>query len=343
MTTALIVALVVILIVAVLVYRAMRTVPEATADVVERFGRYHRTLKSGTNVVFPFIDSVRNHVELREQVVSFPPQPVTTSDNLTVSVETVVYFRVADPKAATYEVANYVSAIEQHTVTTMRKVIGEMNLETAINSRSEINTRLRRSLVEVAEGWGLEIDRLEVKAMDPPPSIQDSLEKQKQADRDNQTSVSEAEGRKQAQILDAEGERQSAILRARGEAEAAVLKAKAEAQAEAARARGQAEAIGILAKAIAEADPDQRLLAYQYLQILPRLAEGAADKVWVVPGDMGRTLEGIGGMAAAADPASGRRPEPRAADAPSRSAADEMAADGEDEDPRTYGFFNRPA
>ena len=350
MTTALIVALVVILIAAVLVYRAMRTVPEASADVVERFGRYHRTLRSGTNVVIPFIDAVRNRVDLREQVVSFPPQPVTTSDNLTVSIETVVYFRVEDPKAATYKVSNYISAIEQHTVTTMRNVIGDMNLDTAINSRSEINTKLRRSLTEIADGWGLEINRVEVKAMDPPPSIQDSLEKQKQADRDTQAGVSEAEGRKQAQILDAEGERQSAVLRARGEAEAAVLKAKAEAQAEAARARGQAEAIGILAKAIADADPDQRLLAYQYMQILPRLAEGAADKMWVVPGDLGRTMEGIGGLSAAdaasrgpsSPPQRATPPRPARTDMPPhQGTADETTSDPEDS--ATYGYFDRPA
>lgn len=339
MTTILIVVLVVILIVALLLYRAVRTVPEATADVVERFGKYHRTLRSGTNVVIPFIDAVRNRVELREQVVSFPPQPVTTAEHLVVSIDTVAYFKVTDPKAATYNVANYISAIEQRTVTTTRNVIGEMNLDTTLNSRGEINNQVHNALIEAAESWGVQINRVELKAIDPPPSIQDSMEKERQADRDKQASVAEAEGHKQSRVLSAEGERESAVLRARGEAEAAVLKAEADARAEAARAHGQAEAIGILAKAIAEADPDQRLLAYQYLQTLPRLAEGAADKVWVVPGDLGRTLDGLGGLAAAGDA------RPAGARSPSVETGHLHAEPSDDppEDARPDERFDRPA
>lgn len=328
---ALIVALVVIAILALVLYRSVRTVPEACADIIERFGKYHRTLRSGSNVVLPLIDTVRSRVDLREQVVSFPPQPVSTSDNLLVSVDTVVYFRVTDPKAATYSVANYITAIEERITTAMRGLINEMDLERTLSAREDANTTLHASLTEVADEWGIQINRVELKAIDPPASVQESMEKKKQAEREKQAALAAAEAEKQSQILTAEGERQSAVLRARGEAEAAAVKAKGEAQAEAARARGQAEAIGILARAIEEADPDQRLLVYQYLQTLPRIAEGRADKVWVVPGDVAGVLGAVGAQQ------SGAPSRPRE-EGESGRAADRDA--DQSETPKGYGLFD---
>src|SRR5712671_3276316 len=294
------VPLIIVLIVAVIVIavfaRTVRIVPQARARVVERLGRYHRTLTPGLNLVVPFIDRLRPLIDLREQVVSFPPQPVITKDNLVVAIDTVIYFQVTDPKAATYEIANYVAAVEQLTVTTLRNVVGGMDLDTTLTSRDKINSELRKELDDATGKWGLRVSRVELKAIEPPTSIQDSMEKQMRADRDKRAVILSAEGAKQSAILTAEGERQAAVLRARGESEAVVLRAEAEATAQAARARGQAEAISTVFKAIHEGNPDQRLLAYQYMQMLPQIAQGDANKVWIVPSEIGKALEGIGGF-----------------------------------------------
>jgi regulator of protease activity HflC (stomatin/prohibitin superfamily) len=282
--------------VALAIWRSVRIIPQATAGIVERFGRYHRTLSAGLNVVTPFVDRLRPLIDLREQVVSFPPQPVITRDNLVVGIDTVIYFQVTDPKAATYEVANYITAVEQLTVTTLRNVVGGMDLETVLTSRDQINTELRRELDEATGKWGIRVGRVELKAIEPPSSIQDSMEKQMRADRDKRAAILSAEGNKQSAILNAEGERQAAVLKARGESEAVVLRAEAEAKAQAARARGQAEAITTVFRAIHEGNPDQRLLAYQYMQMLPQIAQGDANKVWIVPSEIGKALEGIGGL-----------------------------------------------
>src|ERR1700761_3143542 len=278
------------------VVRSVRIVPQARAGIVERFGRYHRTLYAGLNVVMPFIDRLRPLIDLREQVVSFPPQPVITRDNLVVGIDTVIYFQVTDPKQAPYEIASYVAAVEQLTVTTLRNVVGGMDLETTLTSRDKINSELRKELDEVTGRWGLRVSRVELKAIEPPASIQDSMEKQMRADRDKRAAILSAEGSKQSAILTAEGERQAAVLKARGEPEAAVLRAEADAKAQAARARGQAEAIGTVFQAIHDGRPDQRLLAYQYMQMLPQLAQGDANKVWIVPSEIGKALEGLGGI-----------------------------------------------
>ena len=218
------------------VVRSVRIVPQARAGIVERFGRYHRTLHAGLNLVVPFIDRLRPLIDLREQVVSFPPQPVITKDNLVVGIDTVIYFQVTDPKAATYEIANYVAAVEQLTVTTLRNVVGGMDLDTTLTSRDKINSELRKELDEATGRWGLRVSRVELKAIEPPASIQGSMEKQMRADRDKRAAILSAEGAKQSAILTAEGERQAAVLRARGEAEAAVVRADADATAQAARA-----------------------------------------------------------------------------------------------------------
>jgi regulator of protease activity HflC (stomatin/prohibitin superfamily) len=296
------------------VVRSVRIVPQARAGIVERFGRYHRTLYAGLNLVMPFIDRLRPLIDLREQVVSFPPQPVITKDNLVVAIDTVIYFQVTDPKAATYEIANYVAAVEQLTVTTLRNVVGGMDLDTTLTSRDKINSELRKELDDATGKWGLRVSRVELKAIEPPASIQDSMEKRMRADRDKSAQILLAEGAKQSAILTAEGEKQAAVLRATGEAEATVVRAEADATAQAARARGQAQAISTVFRAIHEGNPDQRLLAYQYLQMLPQIAQGDANKLWIVPSELGKALEGMGSFFGTARdeerPQRGSDPEP---------------------------------
>jgi regulator of protease activity HflC (stomatin/prohibitin superfamily) len=275
--------LIVLLVVAGLVLltlaRTIRIVPQARAGVVERLGRYSRTLTPGLAIVVPFVDRVRDMMDLREQVVSFDPQPVITEDNLVVSIDTVIYFQVTDAKAATYEIANYIQGIEQLTVTTLRNVIGGMALEKTLTSRDEINNQLRGVLDEATGKWGIRVNRVELKAIDPPASIKETMEKQMRADREKRATILEAEGVKQAQILTAEGEKQSAILRAQGQREAAILQAE-----------GQAKAIDTVFRAIHEGDADPKLLAYQYLQVLPQIAQGASNKVWIIPSEVTRAL-----------------------------------------------------
>ncbi|HLK73894.1 MAG TPA: SPFH domain-containing protein [Streptosporangiaceae bacterium] len=309
---ATILLVVLVALIALVVARSVRIIPQARAGIVERFGRYHRTLNAGLNMVVPFVDRLLPQIDLREQVFSFPPQPVITRDNLVVGIDTVIYFQVTDPKAATYEVANRDLAVEQLTVTTLRNVVGGMDLETALTSRDQINHELRRELDEATGRWGIRVGRVELKAIEPPSSIQDSMEKQMRADRDKRAAILSAEGTKQSAILGAEGERQAAVLKARGESEAVVLRAEAEAKAQAARARGQAEAITTVFRAIHEGNPDQRLLAYQYMQMLPQIAQGDANKLWIVPSEIGKALEGIGGLVSSlgAQPAPAPAPQP---------------------------------
>ena len=269
--------------VAILVVRAVRIVPQASSLIVERLGRYSRTLEAGLHVLVPFIDRVRARVDLREQVVSFPPQPVITSDNLVVSIDTVIYFQPTDPRAATYEIANYIQGIEQLTVTTLRNVIGSLDLEQTLTSRDNINGQLRGVLDEATGRWGIRVNRVELKSIDPPASVQGAMEQQMRAERDRRAIILTAEGEKQSQILTAEGQQKSQILRADGEAQAAVL-----------RAQGEAQAIATVFDAIHRGDPDPALLAYQYLQVLPQLAQGEASKLWVIPAELTRALSGIG-------------------------------------------------
>jgi len=287
---------VLVVLVLVIMGRSLVRVQQAQSYVIERLGKFHSVLNPGLNFVMPFVDSVRSKIDLRERVVSFPPQPVITEDNLTVNIDTVIFFQVTNPRDATYEISDYIQAVEQLTVTTLRNVVGGMNLEETLTSRDKINGQLRGVLDDATGRWGIRVNRVELKAIDPPASIQDSMEKQMRADRDKRAAILSAEGSKQSAILTAEGERQAAVLKARGESEATVLRAEAEATAQAARARGQAEAISTVFKAIHEGNPDQRLLAYQYMQMLPQIAQGDANKVWIVPSEIGKALEGIGGF-----------------------------------------------
>jgi regulator of protease activity HflC (stomatin/prohibitin superfamily) len=276
--------LVIALFAVITVYRSVRIVPQQRMDVVERLGKYKRTLSPGLNLLVPFVDAVRTKVDMREQVVSFPPQPVITSDNLVVSIDTVLYFKVVDPVRATYEISNFLQAIEQLTVTTLRNVIGSMDLERALTSRDEINRHLSSVLDETTGRWGIKVTRVEIKAIEPPPSIRDSMEKQMRAERERRATILNAEGHKQAQILTAEGEKQAAVLRADGDRQARILTAE-----------GQAKAVRTVFNAIHEANPSQKVLAYQYLQALPQIANGSANKVWIVPSELTRALEGMGG------------------------------------------------
>ncbi|GAA4355053.1 SPFH domain-containing protein [Angustibacter luteus] len=289
MSTGQIVVLVVLglllLFVVIVIARTIRVVSQATAIIIERLGRYSRTLEAGLHLLIPFIDKPRANVDLREQVVSFPPQPVITSDNLVVSIDTVIYFQVTDPKSAVYEIANYIQGIEQLTVTTLRNVIGSLDLEQTLTSRDQINGQLRGVLDEATGKWGIRVNRVELKAIDPPASVQDSMEKQMRAERDRRATILTAEGVKQAQILTAEGEKQSNILRAEGTAQAAIL-----------NATGEARAIQQVFDAIHRGNPDQKLLAYQYLQMLPQIARGDSNKLWIVPSELGEALKGIGGV-----------------------------------------------
>jgi regulator of protease activity HflC (stomatin/prohibitin superfamily) len=281
------VPLIIVLIVAIIVLavfaRTVRIVPQARARVVERLGRYHRTLTPGLALVMPFIDRLRPLIDLREQVVSFPPQPVITEDNLVVNIDSVIYFQVTDAKAASYEIQNYIQAIEQLTVTTLRNVIGGMALEKTLTSRDEINNQLRGVLDEATGKWGIRVNRVELKAIDPPASIKDTMEKQMRADREKRAAILQAEGMKQAAILTAEGEKQAAVLRAQGQREATILEAE-----------GQAKAIGTVFEAIHAGNPDPQLLAYQYVQALPQIAQGASNKVWIIPAEFQRALGQIG-------------------------------------------------
>jgi regulator of protease activity HflC (stomatin/prohibitin superfamily) len=277
--------------------RSVRIVPQARAGIVERLGRYQRTLNPGLTIVVPFVDRVLPLLDLREQVVSFPPQPVITQDNLVVSIDTVIYYQVTDAKAATYEIANYIAGIEQLTVTTLRNVIGGMDLEKTLTSREEINSALRSVLDEATGKWGIRVNRVELKAIDPPPSIKDAMEKQMRADRDKRAVILNAEGVRQSQILTAEGQKQAAILSAEGQKAAAILAAEAEKQSAILKADGESQAIQTVFHAIHRGNPDQKLLSYQYLQMLPKIAEGDANKVWVVPSELGKALEGLGNLA----------------------------------------------
>ncbi len=308
MNAAAIAAIIIAVVVILVISRMVRIVPQARAGVVERLGRYVRTQGPGLTLLLPFVDRMRPMIDLREQVVSFPPQPVITSDNLTVGVDSVIYFQVTDPRAASYEIQNYIQAVEQLTITTLRNVIGSLNLEQALTSRDSINTQLRGVLDEATGPWGIRVARVEIKAIDPPPSIQDAMEQQMRADRNKraiiltaegarESAIKTAEGEKAAQILAAEGQKQAAILAAEAERQSRILRAEGDRAARYLTAQGQAKAIETTFGAIHAAKPDPALLAYQYLQTLPQIAQGDANKMWIVPSEFSKALEGLSRLA----------------------------------------------
>ena len=264
------------------VVRSVRVVPQARARNVERFGRYRKTLQPGMNFIIPFVDRVKPLIDLREQVVSFKGAPVITEDNLVVLIDTVLFFQVTDPRAADYEIVNYIQAIEQLTATMLRSVIGSMDLEATLTSRDKINNMLRGVLDDASGKWGIRVTRVEIKAIDPPKTIVDAMEKQMRAEREKRAAILNAEGVKQAKILTAEGEKQSNILTAEGEKQSAIL-----------RSEGQAQAIGTVFQAVHRNDPDPKLLAWQYLQTLPQLAQGPGSTFWVIPSEVTSALKSI--------------------------------------------------
>lgn len=279
---SLVMIVVLLLLAAVFAFRTVKIIPQARAGVVERLGRYHRTLLPGLNLIVPFVDRLKPLIDLREQVVAFAPQPVITQDNLVVNIDTVLYFTIIDAKAATYEVANPLQAIEQLTVTTLRNVIGSLDLEKALTSRDQINGQLRGSLDEATGPWGIRINRVELKSIDPPATVQEAMEKQMRAERDRRAAILTAEGEKQSQILTAQGFKESQILTAEGERQAAILKAE-----------GEAQAIDTVNTALHQADLDSDLLLYQYLQMMPKLAQNPANKVFVLPQELTGALSGF--------------------------------------------------
>jgi regulator of protease activity HflC (stomatin/prohibitin superfamily) len=291
------IAAVAALFVVITVLRSVRIVPQARARNVERFGRYRKTLEPGMNFIIPMIDRVKKEIDLREQVVSFTGAPVITEDNLGVLIDTVLFFQVTDPRAADYEIVNYIQAIEQITATMLRSVIGSMDLEKTLTSRDHINNMLRGVLDDASGKWGIRVTRVEIKAIDPPKSVKDAMEKQMRAEREKRAAILTAEGVKQSKILTAEGDKQSAILTAEGGKQSAIL-----------RAEGQAQAIAAVFQAVHDNDPDPKLLAYQYLQTLPQLAQGAGNTFWVIPSEVTTALRSVasafGGDAADRGPAS---------------------------------------
>jgi len=289
------------------VVRSVRIVPQARARNVERFGRYRKTLEPGMNFIIPFVDRVKPLIDLREQVVSFMGQPVITEDNLVVQIDTVLFFQVTDPRAADYEIVNYIQAIEQITATMLRSVIGSMDLEQTLTSRDKINTLLRGVLDDASGKWGIRVTRVEIKAIDPPKSVKDAMEKQMRAEREKRAAILNAEGQRQSQILTAEGDKQSKILRAEGDKQAAIL-----------RAEGEAQAISQVFDSIHRNDPDPKLLAYQYLQTLPQLANGAGNTFWVIPSEVTTALKAV----TSAFTGTG------AADSPTGGSADSQPASG---------------
>jgi regulator of protease activity HflC (stomatin/prohibitin superfamily) len=277
---ALLIPLILITIFVVVLARSIRIIPQASAGIVERLGRYHRTLDAGLALIVPFIDRLRPLIDLRERVVSFPPQPVITSDNLVVEIDTVIYFQVTNPKSAVYEIENFIMGIEQITITTLRNVVGGIDLEQTLTSRDSINSALRGVLDEATGKWGVRVNRVELKSIEPPQTVKTAMELQMKAERERRAVILTAEGDKQSQILTAEGARQAAILNAEGDARAVVLRAEAE-----------AEAVQRVFDAVRAANLDDKMLAYQYLEQLPVIANGTASKIWLLPSELSGALE----------------------------------------------------
>jgi regulator of protease activity HflC (stomatin/prohibitin superfamily) len=310
-----IVAVVVVLLAVLTVLRSVRIVPQARARNIERLGRYRKTLEPGMNFIIPFVDRVKPLIDLREQVVSFKGAPVITEDNLVVLIDTVLFFQVTDPRAADYEIVDYIQAIEQLTATMLRSVIGSMDLEQTLTSRDHINNMLRGVLDEASGKWGIRVTRVEIKAIDPPKSVVDAMEKQMRAEREKRAAILNAEGQRQSKILTAEGEKQSAILKAEGDKQSAIL-----------RAEGQGEAIGTVFKAIHDSDPDPKVLAYQYLQTLPQLAQGQGNTFWVIPSEVTSALKNLSSAFGGGPDPSPAAPLAPAAQPPAVAAAPNGAA-----------------
>ena len=275
------VLIIILIIVAILIIPNIKIVPQAKAYVVERLGSYFATWSNGLHIKIPFIDRISNQVSLKEIVKDFDPQPVITKDNVTMQIDTVVYFQITDPKLYTYGVENPINAIENLTATTLRNIIGELELDETLTSRDVINTKMRSILDEATDPWGIKVNRVEVKNILPPKDIQEAMEKQMRAERERRESILKAEGEKKSAILIAEGEKESAILRAEAKKEAQIK--EAEGEAEALLKIKQAEAEGI--RLIKEVKPDEKIITMKSLEALENLANGQATKI-IVPSDL---------------------------------------------------------
>jgi regulator of protease activity HflC (stomatin/prohibitin superfamily) len=274
--------LVAAIVVVFLVASSVRIVPQARRYNIERFGRYRRTLQPGLNLVLPVADRINTKLDVREQVYSSDPRPVITEDNLVVNIDTVLYYQITDPRAAAYEVADYLQAIDQLTVTTLRNVIGSMDLEETLTSREEINSRLRAVLDDATGKWGIRVNRVEIKAIDPPHTIKEAMEKQMRAERDKRAAILHAEGERQAKILTAEGTKQKDILEAQGTQQAMIL-----------RADGEAKAVELVFQAVHRNNADAKILAYKYLETLPHLASSDNNTFWVIPGELTEAIRTV--------------------------------------------------
>ena len=295
-----VVFLIVIIIIAVWVLAScIRIVPQAYAVILERLGAYQATWSTGIHFKIPFIERVARKVNLKEQVVDFPPQPVITKDNVTMQIDTVVYFQITDPKLYTYGVENPIMAIENLTATTLRNIIGDLELDETLTSRETINTKMRSSLDVATDPWGIKVNRVELKNIIPPAAIQDAMEKQMKAERERREAILRAEGEKKSTVLVAEGKKESAILDAEAEKQAAILRAEAKKEATIREAEGQAEAILKIQQAnadglrmIKEAAPDQGVIQLKSLEAFAKAADGKATKI-IIPSE----IQGIAGLA----------------------------------------------
>jgi len=307
--------LVAAIVVVFLVAATVRIVPQARRYNIERFGRYRRTLQPGLNFVLPVADRVNTKLDVREQVYSSDPKPVITEDNLVVNIDTVLYYQITDPRAAAYEVADYLQAIDQLTVTTLRNVIGSMDLEGTLTSREEINARLRAVLDDATGKWGIRVNRVEIKAIDPPNTIKEAMEKQMRAERDKRAAILHAEGERQAKILTAEGTKQKDILEAQGTQQAMIL-----------RADGESKAVELVFQAVHRNNADPKVLAYKYLETLPHLAKSENNTFWVIPGELTeavRTVTGaFGDRSEMGSPVSAQREEAVGDGAPDEGAGE---------------------
>ncbi len=292
---------VVVLFVVGLLFSSIRIIRQSTVGVVERLGKFHKLAEQGINVIIPLIDKFRAVVDLREQVVDFPPQPVITKDNVTMMIDTVIYYQITDAFSYIYEIANPILAIENLTATTLRNIVGELELDQTLTSRDIVNTKLRAILDEATDKWGIKVNRVELKNILPPQDIQTAMEKQMRAEREKREAILRAEGQKTAAILEAEGLKQAAILRAEAVREAAIREAEGHREAKILNAEGEAQAILNVQRAFAdslvmlrEAAPDQKVISLKSLETLKTMAEGQATKL-IIPGD----LAGLAGVFAA--------------------------------------------
>jgi regulator of protease activity HflC (stomatin/prohibitin superfamily) len=306
-----------VVIVAFIISQTVKIVGQAEVLVVERLGRFHRVARSGLNILIPFIERPRaidvryveadpvgvkkitagssSRIDLREQVLNFPSQPVITKDNVTIDIDAFLYYRVADPQKATYAVQNLPYALETYTRTTLRNIVGEMELDQTLASRDQINKRMREVIEEAAVSWGVDVTRVELQAIEPPRDIQQSMELQMRAERERRAAVTNAEASKRAAILEAEGLRESQVRKAEGEKEASVLRAQGLAEARLAMAEAEAEAIRRIAAAMPDTDPGMYLLGLRYLEALPQVAQGSGTTIFL-PAEAAGVMGALGGL-----------------------------------------------